>query len=58
MGPWILINDGVLEPSGMYLFSNKEGTYLFASGQQKDEVIKNYAQLTHYRLFCEAPSSP
>lgn len=56
MGQWISINDGVLEPTSLYIFANADGSYLFASGQQKDGVIKDYPQLTAYRLFCEAPS--
>ena len=56
MGPWTPINEGALEPNSMYLFANADGTYLFASGAQKEAVMKDYPQLAFYRLFCEAPS--
>jgi len=55
MGPWIPINEGALEPNAIYLFASPEGTYLFAPGAQKESVMKDYPQLTFYRLFCEAP---
>ncbi len=57
MGHWTLISEGVLEPNSLYIFANPSGSYLFASGQQKEEVMKDYPQLTACRLFCEAPNS-
>jgi hypothetical protein len=56
MGPWTPINEGALEPTTLYIYANSEGSYLFASGQQKEQVMKDYPQLTACRLFCEAPS--
>jgi hypothetical protein len=55
MGPWMPINEGALDATGMYVFASKDGTFLFASGSQKDSVMKDYPQLTACRLFCEAP---
>jgi len=56
MGPWSSVNEGALEPTSLYIFANSEGSFLFASGQQKEAVIKDYPQLTACRLFCESPS--
>jgi hypothetical protein len=56
MDHWMPINEGALEPNSLYIFANAEGSFLLVSGQQKEEAMKDYPQLTACRLFCEAPT--
>ncbi len=56
MGPWIKISDiQTIQPETLLLFYFPQGNFVWATAQDKEKVVTEYPNITHFRVMVEAP---
>lgn len=56
MGNWIRISEGSMQPDTLCIYYMPHARYIWGCAKDRDDILKQYPEVTHWIQVMEAPS--